>query len=102
LLTIELALRCYRCDEGKASADLHQLVPKYLHRIAEDPFTSRRLVYKQTETNWMLYSVGPDRVDDGGKPVGKITSDDYLIGLGLTKSGDGQKNKGDVFYDSPW
>jgi hypothetical protein len=50
----------------------------------------------------MLYSVGPDRVDDGGKPAGKIISGDYLFGFGVTKSGDGENNKGDVFYDSSW
>ena len=50
----------------------------------------------------MLYSLGPDRVDDAGKPVGKIISGDYLIGFGSSKSGGGQKNNGDLLYDSRW
>ena len=102
LLTVELALRSYQCDEGKALAGVQGLLPKYLHRMPIDPFTGHQLVYKQTGTNWLLYSVGPDRADDGGKPVGKIISGDYLVDFGVTKSGDGQKNKGDVLYDSPW
>jgi hypothetical protein len=94
LLTVELALRCSRCDEGNASADLQHLLPKYLHRMPTDPFTGRQLVYKQTGTNWLLYSVGPDRVDNGGKPLDKAISG--------YNSGDGQKRKGDVLFDSPW
>jgi len=94
LLTVELALRSSRCDEGKVSADLQRLLPKYLHRIPTDPFTGRQLVYKQTGTNWLLYSVGPDRVDNGGKPLDKAISGYNTL--------DGQKRKGDVFFDSPW
>jgi len=94
LLTVELALRSARCDEGKASADLQQLLPKYLHRMPADPFTGRQLVYKQTGTNWLLYSVGPDRVDDGGKPLDKRIS-------GYNRA-TGEERKGDVFFDSPW
>ena len=101
LLTVELALRCSRSTDGKAPADLKQLVPKYLHRIPTDPFTGSPLVYKQTATNWTLYSVGPDRVDDGGKPAGRFHFDEFS-GLGGTKSDTTPKNTGDVFYDTPW
>ena len=55
-------------------ADLQRLLPKYLHRMPTDPFTGRQLVYKQTGTNWLLYSLGPDRVDNGGKPLDKAIS----------------------------
>jgi hypothetical protein len=37
--------------------------------------------------NWLLYSVGEDGVDDGGKPV--------------SRSAIGTITKGDLFYDSP-
>jgi Bacterial type II secretion system protein G. len=101
LLIVELALRTYRCDQGKAPVNLTQLVPKYLQSLPKDPFSSNPLVYRPAGTNWVLYSLGPDRVDDGGKPVGKIISGDYLIGFGASKSGKGQ-NKGDLLYDSGW
>ena len=93
LLTVELALRCSRCDEGNAFPTLQRLLPKYLHRMPTDPFNGRQLVYKQTGTNWLLYSVGPDGVDNGGKPLDRAISG--------YNTGNGQKRKGDVFFDSP-
>ena len=101
LLTVELALRSYRCDHRSGPGTLTQLVPKYLRRLPTDPFGGKPLVYRPAGTNWVLYSLGPDLVDDGGKTVGKIMSGDYLFGLGVSKSGNGQ-NKGDLLYDSGW
>ena len=99
LLAVELAIRCFRCEEGIAPPHLQHLLPKYLHRMPTDPFTGLSLVYKQTGTNWLLYSVGSDRVDDGGKPRGRTASS---IGLDDSESASTPKNKGDVLYDSPW
>jgi hypothetical protein len=67
--------------------------------MPSDPFSSHPLVYRPTATNWLLYSVGPDLVDDGGKPIGRAM--DHLIGFEHESDG-GQKNKGDLLYDSPW
>lgn len=55
-----------------------ELVPKYLQHVPPDSFSSRALVYRPQEIKWSLYSIGPDRVDNGGKPAGRS---DYLIGL---------------------
>jgi hypothetical protein len=101
LVMVELALRSFRCDQGSSPGSLSQLVPKYLKRLPSDPFSGNPLVYRPAGTNWLLYSLGPDRVDDGGKPVGKIISGDYLIGLATSKAGK-EQNKGDLLYDSPW
>ena len=100
LLTTELALRCYQCDHRSTPGSLQQLVPKYLQAVPSDPFSSHPLVYRPAGTNWLLYSLGPDRVDDGGKPVGKIISGDFP-GFVASKS-DGSPNKGDLLFDSPW
>jgi hypothetical protein len=99
LLIVELALRAYRCDEGKGPGSLTQLLPKYFQSLPIDPFSGNPLVYRPTGTNWVLYSLGPDRVDDGGKPLGKIISGDYLIGGSKSRKG---QNKGDLLYDSEW
>lgn len=101
LLMVEFALRAYRCEQGSGPASLAQLVPKYLQHLPADPFSGKPLVYRSAGTSWIIYSLGPDRVDDGGKPVGKIALEDDLIGFGSSKSGKG-KNQGDLFYDSPW
>ena len=100
LLAVELALRSWKCDHGAAPTNLTQLVPKYLRHLPADPFTGKPFVYRPTGTNWVLYSVGPDRVDEGGKPMTK-TSDNSLVGFGQTQSPKIQ-NKGDLLYDSKW
>lgn len=88
LLVAELALRCYESEKGRVPAGLEQLVPQYLQRVPLDPFNGRPVIYRPQGTNWLVYSVGPDGVDDGGKPVGRSVS--------------GVVPKGDLFYDSPY
>jgi hypothetical protein len=61
-----------------------------------DPFSVRGFIYKPQATNWILYSIGPDKVDDGGKPIG---ADNNLIGV--SQSG-GRNRSGDLLYDSRW
>jgi hypothetical protein len=101
LLTVELALRCYRSNQGQAPGRLDMLVPKYLRQVPSDPFRGHPLVFRPQGTNWLLYSVGPDRVDDGGKPVGQMSFND-LPGFRDSDSGSSPAIKGDLFYDSPW
>lgn len=101
LLMVELALRAYRCDQGQSPSSLISLVPKYLHSMPKDPFSGQDIAFRASGTNWVLYSLGPDGVDDGGKPVGKIITGNYMFGLGTSNSGL-EENKGDLFFDSPW
>jgi hypothetical protein len=88
LLAVELALRCYNSEQGHVPTVLEQLVPQYLQRVPEDPFSGRPVIYHPQGTNWLVYSVGEDGVDDGGKRVGRSVS--------------GTITKGDLFYDSPY
>lgn len=88
LLTAELAVRCYQSEQGRAPAGLDQLVPRYLQHVPSDPFSGHPLVYRPRGTDWLLYSVGEDGVDDGGKRAGRSVS--------------GTVTKGDLFYDSPY
>lgn len=46
---------------------LGQLVPQYLSAIPIDPFNSRPLHYRKRSGGFIVYSVGPDFTDDGGK-----------------------------------
>ena len=89
LLSAELALRCYRADQGRTPTGLAQLVPQYLQQVPSDPFSGRALVYRPQGTNWLLYSVGEDGVDNGGKPLASRYARPGLI------------RKGDLFFDSP-
>lgn len=88
LLETELALRVCQSERGRAPARLDDLVPDYLSIVPPDPFSGRSMVYRTQQTNWLLYSVGPDGVDDGGKKVGR-----WVFGAAA---------KGDLFYDSPF
>jgi hypothetical protein len=101
LLELEMALKSFRCDHGSAPSTLAELVPKYLRQLPLDPFSAQLMAYRPSGTNWLLYSLGPDRVDDGGKHLGKIISGDYLFPFGSTKSRNGLVT-GDLFYDSEW
>jgi hypothetical protein len=69
LLIIDLGLRCYRADKGQAPLSLKELAPEYFRNAPLDPFTAKPFIYRQQGTNWMLYSVGPDRTDDAGKAI---------------------------------
>src|SRR5437667_8984647 len=58
LLITELALRCFRSEQGHAAQRLEQLAPKHLQRVPIDPFSGQPLVYRVQGTNWLLYSMG--------------------------------------------
>ena len=62
-----LAILRYKNDSGQFPESLDKLVSAgYLKAIPQDPYSNSPLIYKPTETNFKLYSVGPDFKDDGG------------------------------------
>jgi len=68
LLRVALELRAQKLEHG-AYPDTFQ--------TPLDPFSpaSQPLIYRRTATDYLLYSVGPDGVDDGGKVIsGKLQS----------------------------
>jgi len=65
-----LALRAYRLDHGTDPPTLSALVPRYLQAVPADPFAlSGPLRFKRTAAKPLLYSVGPDGKDDGGRAI---------------------------------
>lgn len=69
MLNIELALRAYRLEHGKYPKSLAELAPSYIREIPEDEFAKTgKLRYKLNGDKYILYSVGPDGIDNGGKP----------------------------------
>lgn len=74
LLTVTLALRAYKVEHGGYPATLDALVPAYLAKVPNDPFAlSGPLRYRQQGSRYVLYSVGPDGKDDGGRPIVDLT-----------------------------
>ncbi|MCJ7638630.1 MAG: hypothetical protein MUO70_01875 [Euryarchaeota archaeon] len=63
-----LAIMRYQKEQGKYPDSLDELVEvNYLDDLPTDPYTDKPLVYKKTDDNFTLYSVGPNFKDDGGQ-----------------------------------
>lgn len=71
LLAIDLAILLYRAERKREPSSLDDLVPGYLARVPADPFSSRDepLRLAESASGIVAYSVGPDRIDDGGRPI---------------------------------
>ena len=64
---VALAVERYRLAFGKLPDTLADLVPTYLEAVPKDPFDGDELRYKKLQEGFVVYSVGEDQSDDGGK-----------------------------------
>jgi hypothetical protein len=69
LLECDLAMRCFQHERGTWPAALDELVPEFLPTVPLDPFTGRPLIYRRQADGFLLYSTGPDQIDNGGIPT---------------------------------
>ena len=69
LLLTTLALRAYFRDHNAYPNSLNNLIPTYLKSIPVDPLGTGPFKYRTTGKSYLLYSIGPDGVDNGGKPI---------------------------------
>jgi hypothetical protein len=76
------ALELYRREHGAYPADLGPLAPAYLPALPEDPFSGDPLVYRVEAEGYTLYSVGPNKIDDGGVSKGPraLEPDQVFVG----------------------
>jgi type II secretory pathway pseudopilin PulG len=58
----------YRLDHGTFPPSLDALVPQYLDDVPLDPFDNAPLKFRLRGGDFLVYSIGPDRKDDGGAP----------------------------------
>ena len=65
-LRTAIAVEQYRLDHGALPESLDVLTPKYIEAVPVDPFDGHTIRYRLTDTGFMVYSVGDNRVDDGG------------------------------------
>jgi hypothetical protein len=68
-----LAVERYRLKEGKLPETVEALAPGYLAEVYMDPFDGKPLRYKKAEPGYMIYTIGPDGVDNGGQGWDKTT-----------------------------
>jgi hypothetical protein len=64
---VAVALELYRRDHRDWPASLHELTPQYLPAVPLDRYDGKPLRYRVVEGQPVLYSIGVDRDDDGGR-----------------------------------
>ncbi len=74
-LYVAIALAKYKLAQNRYPAKLQELVPRYLNPVPDDIFSSKPLIYKRTADGYLLYSVGLNGKDDGGRN----RDDDVLV-----------------------
>jgi hypothetical protein len=67
LMETRLALEVFRREHGHWPPGLRDLVPKYLPAMPLDPYSAAPLIYRPQDESFLLYSVGPDGGDNGGR-----------------------------------
>jgi len=70
---IGIACRIYKDANGDYPDKLSELSPDILEEIPMDPFTGKSYVYRKEGSGFMVYSVGSNQRDDGGKGTWQIT-----------------------------
>lgn len=67
VLKTAVAVHRYVLQHNSFPSDLQMLIPTFLAEIQVDPFTGAPIVAKHRgDSHYVVYSVGPDRVDGGG------------------------------------
>jgi hypothetical protein len=64
--SVGLALEAYRDAEGAYPESLAVLSPQYFPEVPVDPFTGKGLVYRLTDHEVLVYSIGDNGKDDRG------------------------------------
>lgn len=81
LSILALALAIHRAEKGFYPAELVSLSPVYLKTVPTDFFAAGNpLIYKPQDDGYLLYSIGINRTDDGGRADGK--NDDIFVRAG--------------------
>jgi hypothetical protein len=67
LTDLAFGLAAYRADHGAYPARLADLAPKYIRAVPRDIFNDAELHYRPEKDGYLLYSVGDNGKDDGGR-----------------------------------
>lgn len=81
LLKMAIAVERYQREHGEYPEAAELLVPKYLEIMPLDPCTdSATLTFRRTpqdETPYLIYSFGPNKTDNGGRPEDPATKNHH-------------------------
>jgi hypothetical protein len=64
---VALAVERYRLDQQGWPESIDQLIPGYLEKTPADPFANGPIQLRRLPDGLVIYSVGFDRIDDGGR-----------------------------------
>ncbi len=64
---VALAAERYRRAHGHWPDSLDALLPKFLSTLPTDPYSGKALLYHRLDDMVVIYTVGPDRIDNGGE-----------------------------------
>lgn len=79
LAQLALLLAAYHAEHDAYPAALDDLAPKYVEKLPRDVFTGDELKYRRTDGGYVLYSVGPNRTDDGGTKSPNTMAGDIVV-----------------------
>jgi len=85
-LHLAFALAGYHGEHGCYPVALDALAPKYLNQVPDDLFSGKALIYCPLENGYLLYSIGVNGKDDGGRGREETPSgDDLAVRMPLPK-----------------
>lgn len=70
---IALACKIYKNQEGRYPENISVLIPEILKKEPLDPFTGDPYIYKLQDEGFIVYSVGSNEKDDGGRATYQVT-----------------------------
>ena len=77
-VSVAFALAWYRSVQGRYPKTLAELAPKFLPKAPRDLFSGKPLIYRPDAKGYLLYSVGVNRKDEGGRSVDDLPAGDDL------------------------
>jgi hypothetical protein len=98
LVGAAMGVEMYKQKVGRYPAGLAE-VRQTGWKVAEDPFSGKELVYRVVGPTYLLYSIGQDLKDDGGKPMWYQLGS---LGRGAGHEGGGLQDKGDIVWIGTW
>jgi hypothetical protein len=87
---LAVGLHRYRAQHGRFPEKLRELVPEFLEAVPRDPFDGKEMKLKSDDQGIVVYSIGPNMVDDGGvngKGIADPNPGDIPLQLSGTKEG---------------
>jgi hypothetical protein len=83
-LVVGVALEVFRREHGKFPENLSALVPQLLPEVPADRITGEPVRFRIVDSQPLIYSVGADRKDDGGRPA--LANNSQQAGSSLAES----------------